>query len=94
MCQGDNIKTKDSQTKLENDQKSAKHLLEEWIRSHSEILKDPWEESEWEDSSPLTNHPLSIDPTFGRENLYSECIQNKRSDYKMCVQYSCLVLIA
>ena len=78
MCGGDQLKSKDRNTSLESDRKSAKKSLEDWLRSHSVILKDPWEGSEWEDPAPLSDHPVVIDPTFGKENFYYECIQNKR----------------
>ena len=76
MCGGDKINKRERNTQCEGD-KISTQSLEEWLRSHSEILKDPWEGFEWEDKSPLNEHPVVIDPTLGKEN-YCECIQNKR----------------
>ena len=82
MCGGDKINKREENPESCGDKKSGKHLLEEWLTSHSEVLKDPWEGSEWEDTSPVNDNPLVLDPTMGKDN-YCESIQKKR--YVQCI---------
>ena len=67
MCGGDRIVKKEESC---GENKSGKHVLEKWLLTHSEVLKDPWEDSEWEDKSPLNDYPLALDPTFGSDGTF------------------------
>ena len=77
MWGGDKISKREENPERWGDKNSGKYLLEEWLTRHSEVLKDPWEGSEWEDTSSLKDHPVVLDPTFGQDNYY-ECIQKKK----------------
>jgi len=72
MCGGDKINKKErsSVCNAETDRASAKEILEDWLASHSQVLQDPWEGSEWEETESLKYFPLplSIDPTVGNDN--------------------------
>ena len=77
MCGGDKIIKREENPENCGNNNSGKHVLEEWLRSHSEVLKDPWEGPEWEDKSPLKDYPVVLDPTMGQDN-YCESIQKQR----------------
>ena len=76
MCGGDKINKREENPESCGETKSGKHVLEEWLKSHSEVLKDPWEGSEWEDASPLYDYLVVLDPTMGEDN-FCKCIQMK-----------------
>ena len=77
MCGGDETSKREENPERCGDKNSGKHVLEEWLKTHSEVLKDPWEGSEWEDTCPLKDHLVVLDPTFGQDN-YCESIQKKK----------------
>ena len=79
MCGGDKINKNErsSVCNAETDRASAKDILEDWLASHSQVLQDPWEGSEWEETESLNDFPFSIDPTLGNDN-YCESTQSKR----------------
>ena len=61
MCGGDKISKREENPERSGDKNSGKHVLEEWLITHSEVLKDPWQGSEWEDISSLKDHPVVLD---------------------------------
>lgn len=45
--------------------------LKTWISEHSDVLHNKWEDPSYEDTSPLENECIQIDPLIGRESDYS-----------------------
>ena len=77
MCGEDNISNKERKSNPSGERLSAKQKLENWLKTHSDILQDPWEGLEWKDDFPVNDNPVVIDPTVGN-NDFTECKRNKR----------------
>ena len=65
--------------KINNDI-DASLRLSEWIKSHSNPLKDPWEDPSYADETDVSDNPKLIDPTSGKSDYVELCHgKNKRS---------------